>query len=218
MASTRSVLSRSELSTLVEAHKHMPCYNWMPTALSYYGTTRIKGAKNNQDIIRFISSGLGCYVEPVKMPPLSMNQMIQKVLTEPSQAYSAFGINLLVEYSPNRKCKKNEKEIMKDETAWCAAFVNHIMKSCGYDGTVGDKRLSARSWLNWGKPIESKDANFGDIIVVNRPGGPGSGHVGFFVQKKGGKYQIFGGNQSTKSWVCVRNYPESLLLGFRQPN
>ena len=92
------------------------------------------------------------------------------------------------------------------------------MKSNGYKGTVGNRRLSARSWLNWGIEIEKENAGFGDIIVVSRPeGGPRAGHVGFFVKELSNHYQIYGGNQSSKSWVCVRNYPKAWFLGFRQP-
>lgn len=219
MASTRSVINRPDLAQLIEAHQYLKSYSWMKLALHYYGTTRINGEKNNPEVVRFIMSGLGCSVEAYRFQKPTIVQLATKAFTEPNQVYnSLFGLALPTNYNLNRQCNKSEKEILKDETAWCSAFVNHIMKNIGYEGTIGNKRLSARSWLSWGKEVPIEQPTFGDIIVTKRPGRADAGHVGFYVKTTKNHYQILGGNQSTKSWVCVRNYPKKWILGFRQPN
>ncbi len=99
-------------------------------------------------------------------------------------------------------------------TAWCAAFVNAVLRSAKIKGTGS---LMARSFLKWGVPIE--DPRPGDIVVFERGNNTINGHVGFFLShavnnRTGDKLiQVLGGNQSDS--VNISYYSASKLLGFR---
>lgn len=95
----------------------------------------------------------------------------------------------------------------QDETAWCSAFVNWCMEQAGYAGTDS---AWARSWLNWGRQIDTPVA--GCITVFKREGG---GHVAFFVSKTNTRINVLGGNQS--NCVCELGYKTDRLLGYRVP-
>ena len=101
--------------------------------------------------------------------------------------------------------------VKDDETAWCAAFVGAMLKRAGLPQTG---KLNARSYLDWGKPVEIKDAQPGDIVVLWR-GSPDSwqGHVGFFVRAFGDEVIILGGNQANA--VNERPYAISRVLSIR---
>ncbi|MGV2450909.1 UNVERIFIED_CONTAM: TIGR02594 family protein [Ralstonia mannitolilytica] len=119
----------------------------------------------------------------------------------------------LVETGTNKEIQKffdgtpyenDMKNGTKDETdiAWCAAFVNWIMKHYGYEGVTTDKGYDAVRALKWATWAEGKDLGkpvYGAIAVKTRSGG---GHVGFVAGKKGNKVVILGGNQSQKLY-CV---------------
>lgn len=119
----------------------------------------------------------------------------------------------LVETGTNKEIQKffdgtpyenQMKNGTKDETdiAWCAAFVNWIMKHYGYEGVTTDKGYDAVRALKWATWAEGKDLGkpvYGAIAVKTRSGG---GHVGFVAGKKGNKVVILGGNQSQKLY-CV---------------
>jgi uncharacterized protein (TIGR02594 family) len=96
-------------------------------------------------------------------------------------------------------------------TPWCAAFVNSVMAAVGETGTGS---LAARAFLGWGTPTQ--DPHPGDVVVLRR-GGPGEGHVGFFMGFTGeGRDRhmiVLGGNQDYS--VSVRAYPLRSLLGYR---
>jgi len=96
-------------------------------------------------------------------------------------------------------------------TAWCAAFVNSALNQSGVEGT---NSLSARSYLDWGQPVEQPQR--GDVAVFSR-GDPNGwqGHVGFYDGVNAdGTYRIIGGNQGDK--VSIANYGRENLLGFRR--
>lgn len=99
---------------------------------------------------------------------------------------------------------------LKDETAWCSAFVNWVAKTEGYEYTG---KLNARSWLKVGEKIENPD--FGDVVVLWRES-PDSwkGHVGFFVKETRRYIYVLGGNQNNS--VCIKAYPKTRLLGYRR--
>lgn len=99
-----------------------------------------------------------------------------------------------------------------DTTAWCAAFVGACMERAGLRST---RQLNARSYLQWGVPVELADAQEGDVIVFSRGDPSGwQGHVGFFVKRAGTNIEVLGGNQSDA--VSVARYPASRLLGIRR--
>lgn len=97
-----------------------------------------------------------------------------------------------------------------DETPWCSAFVNWCMLKGGQTRT---ESALARSWLNWGVPLE--EPRKGCIVVFSRPPKPTSGHVAFFEEKRGDRIFVLGGNQSNQ--VNISSYPEDRVLGYRWP-
>jgi uncharacterized protein (TIGR02594 family) len=96
-------------------------------------------------------------------------------------------------------------------TAWCAAFVN---ASLGKAGIAGTNALNARSFMDWGQPVEQPQR--GDVAVFSR-GDPNGwqGHVGFFDgYNEDGTIRVLGGNQGNA--VSYANYSADQLLGFRR--
>ena len=96
----------------------------------------------------------------------------------------------------------------RDETPWCAAFVNWCLEQSGYAGT--DNAL-ARSFIVWG---EDTTPRLGAIVVIrhkrNRDASTGSRagfHVGFLIRETRYSYRILGGNQGNR--VSYRNFPKS---------
>lgn len=110
--------------------------------------------------------------------------------------------------------KSTGTNINPASTAWCAAFVNAVLGATGGKGTG---KLNARSFLDWGKPVNTPTQ--GDVVVFSRGSPNGwSGHVGFFKgfeEKNGEQYiRVLGGNQSNS--VKESLYPASKLLGVRR--
>lgn len=103
------------------------------------------------------------------------------------------------------------------QTAWCAVFVNAVLRESGYSGTTGSQAKMARSFLAYGetpnKPSE------GDIVVLQRGSDQRTGHVGFFMgyESRGGQQyvKVLGGNQGNS--VNVTTFPASMVLGIRRP-
>ncbi|MGL5096996.1 MAG: TIGR02594 family protein [Planctomycetia bacterium] len=97
-----------------------------------------------------------------------------------------------------------------DETPWCSAFVNWVMKQVGQPGTdLG----TARSWLKWGLPLAAPE--YGCITVFKRGDSTWKGHVAFYVGQEGSYLKVLGGNQGDA--VSVAKYAKSRLLGYRWP-
>jgi uncharacterized protein (TIGR02594 family) len=102
--------------------------------------------------------------------------------------------------------------VKDDETAWCAAFVGAMLERVKLPST---RKLNARSYLDWGDPVDLESARAGDIVVFSRGNPAGwQGHVGFFVRVEGTNIEVLGGNQSDQ--VIVARYPISRLLGVRR--
>ena len=101
--------------------------------------------------------------------------------------------------------------VTDDETAWCAAFVGAMLARSGVKPTG---KLNARSYLDWGIPVDRKDAKPGDVVVFKRGNSSWQGHVAFFVKDKGALIEVLGGNQSNA--VNVKGYQASKLLGIRR--
>ena len=98
-----------------------------------------------------------------------------------------------------------------DSVAWCAAFVGHCLEKAGIRST---RKLTARSYLDWGIPVEIADAQPGDIGVIPRGSSSWQGHVFFIERIEGAWVWGLGGNQSDA--VNVKRYPVSKLLGIRR--
>jgi uncharacterized protein (TIGR02594 family) len=96
-------------------------------------------------------------------------------------------------------------------TAWCAAFVNASLGKAGVEGTG---KLNARSFMDWGQPVDQPQR--GDVAVFSR-GDPNGwqGHVGFFEgYNPDGTIRVLGGNQGNE--VGIGSYDPDSLLGFRR--
>lgn len=106
-------------------------------------------------------------------------------------------------------------------TEWCAAFVNMVLDINGISGSgsVSDNPLMARSFLQWGDPVEKENIKRGDVVVFPRGNQGWQGHVGFYVETiivDGIEYYaILGGNQDDNS-VSVDLYPARRAIGIRR--
>lgn len=101
--------------------------------------------------------------------------------------------------------------VQDDETPWCAAFVGSVLAECGIQGT---NKLNARSYLNWGNPVELDKAQKGDVVVFWRGSKDGwQGHVAFYSHQDQEHIYVLGGNQGNK--VSLKPYPKTKLLGIR---
>jgi uncharacterized protein (TIGR02594 family) len=98
-----------------------------------------------------------------------------------------------------------------DSVAWCAAFVGHCLEQAAIRST---RKLTARSYLDWGIPVDIADAEPGDIGVIPRGASSWQGHVFFIDRIEGPWVWGLGGNQSDA--VNVKRYPVSKLLGVRR--
>lgn len=101
-------------------------------------------------------------------------------------------------------------EIHDDETPWCAAFANAMMRRSGY-ATTGS--LAARSFLTYGEALQTPIP--GCIAVFKRGNSSWEGHVAFFLRDLGSSVEVLGGNQSNS--VSIMTMPKSALLGYRWP-
>ncbi len=99
-----------------------------------------------------------------------------------------------------------------DVVAWCAAYVGHCIERAGLRST---RKLNARSYLDWGVPVDLADAQEGDVVIFSRGDPSGwQGHVGFFVRTVGASIEVLGGNQADA--VNVKRYSKAKLLGVRR--
>ncbi len=147
-----------------------------------------------------------CNGEVVAMPNLEgRSPWMELVWKEEAKNLVETGTNKEIQkFFDGTPYESQMKNGTKDETdiAWCAAFVNWIMKHYGYEGVTTDKGYDAVRALKWATWAEGKDLGkpvYGAIAVKTRSGG---GHVGFVAGKKGNKVVILGGNQSQKLY-CV---------------
>lgn len=100
--------------------------------------------------------------------------------------------------------------IETEATPWCAAFLGAMLKRAGYSGTGS---LLARSYLDWGDPLDA--ARLGAVAVLSRGDDPNAGHVGFLLSDTNGKIYLLGGNQGDA--VTVAGFDKARLLGLRWP-
>lgn len=103
---------------------------------------------------------------------------------------------------------------------WCAAFVNAVLEQNRISGSsrVSEYPLTARSFLEWGQPVDHENIRRGDIVIFPRGSESWQGHVGFFwgkVDRNGREYwQILGGNQGNR--VGIELYRADRALGVRR--
>ena len=103
---------------------------------------------------------------------------------------------------------------LKDETAWCSAFMNAICIFANYERTM---KLNARSWLNAGTvPTEGRH-RIGDVCILWRVSPDDwRGHVAIYIHEDDTNVWLLGGNQRNK--VCIMKYRKSRVLGYRRLN
>jgi uncharacterized protein (TIGR02594 family) len=168
----------------------------------------------------------GAGVPPVTANPAGLPQSIIGAVdrvnppaptTPPPEAYSLAAKNLgmnerdqgaaLAEYMANGGVNLDPAT-----RAWCADYVNATLAQTGVQGTGSSM---ARSFLEWGQPVDQPQR--GDVAVFSRgdPNGP-YGHVGFFDSyNPDGSIKVLGGNQGDA--VSLADYSAADLLGFRRP-
>lgn len=111
----------------------------------------------------------------------------------------------IIEYHNATKLKAKE-----DETSWCSSFVNWCCQQVNIKGTGS---ALARSWLNWGKEVESP--YLGCVVVLKRGNHAWQGHVGFYAGKERDKYiLVYGGNQKNK--VCYLWLKKENVISYRE--
>jgi uncharacterized protein (TIGR02594 family) len=90
----------------------------------------------------------------------------------------------------------------KDDTPWCGAYANYMLKQNGFEYADKAKGLSALRARDLekvkGKDIDLKDAlPYSTVVVAWRESkGSGLGHVGFYVREEDDFVVLCGGNQS----------------------
>ncbi|MBE1159823.1 TIGR02594 family protein [Dyella sp. 7MK23] len=99
-----------------------------------------------------------------------------------------------------------------DKISWCSSFVNWCLGRIGIRGTGS---ALARSWLDWGRPLEQPV--YGCVAVLTREDDPASwkGHVGFYLRHDAETIYLLGGNQLEE--VRELGYPLDSVLGYRWP-
>jgi len=107
-----------------------------------------------------------------------------------------------------------------DETPWCSAFVNWVMRQSGHTGT---QNALASSWLTWGAKLA--EPRYGAIAIIRSKSAAGNAatgsstgyHVGFLVEQTAKAVRILGGNQSDS--VKVSSFPleKYTLESYRWP-
>lgn len=100
--------------------------------------------------------------------------------------------------------------VVRDEVAWCAAFLGACLERSGQRST---RSLMARSYLEWG--VDAGDLKLGAIAVLSRGRDASLGHVGFVVGATAEHVMLLGGNQAQQ--VSVQAFARSRLLGVRWP-
>lgn len=102
-------------------------------------------------------------------------------------------------------------------TAWCAAFVAHILEELGADPlNVKDKykRLRANEYRNYGSAVDIKDIKEGDIVVFDFDKNNIGDHVTFYAgdritsQGMDNYVNVIGGNQGRGEVSIRENYPK----------
>ena len=99
-----------------------------------------------------------------------------------------------------------------DKASWCSSFVNWVFAQVGIQGTGS---ALARSWLDWGLPLEHPVP--GCVVVLYRDD-PASwkGHGSFYLRTECDQVFLFGGNQLDA--VREHSYPPNTAPAYRWPH
>ena len=97
------------------------------------------------------------------------------------------------------------------KTAWCASFLNWVLKRSGYRGT---ESAMARSFERLGTRLQ--EPRVGCLVVFWRESPEsGLGHVGIWLGESGDTVQVLGGNQDDE--VRVSDYAKSRVTAYVWP-
>lgn len=107
--------------------------------------------------------------------------------------------------------KKTTYHAASDEVSWCSAFVCWCLET---GGVLSSRSAAARSYTNWGVPIEKPVV--GCVAVLTRSDDPTMGHVGFWVGESETEVLLFGGNQGDMVGLAV--FEKSRVIGYRMPS
>ena len=98
-----------------------------------------------------------------------------------------------------------------DKASWCSSFVNWALAHSGIKGTGS---ALARSWLDWGEPLDAPLPGCIAVLWRDEPSG-WKGHVGFWLREDATHVHLLGGNQLDE--VREHTYPRLCVLGYRWP-
>lgn len=97
-----------------------------------------------------------------------------------------------------------------DELPWQSYFVNWVFIKSGLEGSNSGV---ARSWMNWGVPLDHPRP--GAVAVFSRGENPRLGQVGFYLGDAGDYVLYIGGNVGNA--VNIDSAPKSKVVGYRWP-
>jgi uncharacterized protein (TIGR02594 family) len=98
-----------------------------------------------------------------------------------------------------------------DELPWSVFFVNWALAQ---GGAAGTKSGAARSFLQWGVPLDQPKP--GAVAVFERPGNAMGGHACFYIGDAADQVLCLSGNVANS--VQISAQPKSRLLGYRWPS
>ena len=130
-------------------------------------------------------------------------------------ALGQFGIREITGQKDNPEVLKYFNDLgydgtaLKDETAWCAAYLNWVLLKAGVEGSG---KLNARSLLTVGTATTTPVK--GDVVVLWRISPEDwRGHTGFFIRETKNYVYLLGGNQGNR--VSIKAFPKSRVLEYR---
>lgn len=105
------------------------------------------------------------------------------------------------------------RNLNPQRSAWCAAFVNSVLKATGNPETGS---FMAKSFLTYGKPTSKPEQ--GDIVVMERGSSRGTpyGHVAFYAGQsdRDGYIKVLGGNQNDS--VSIKEVQVGSVISYRR--
>ncbi len=104
------------------------------------------------------------------------------------------------------------QNLLHDETAWCAAFVNWCIRKSGFRG---HNTGLAGQWISYGRAVAP---TYGCVVVTKPLSAGASGHIGFLHALDGSNVWLLSGNSANR--VRISAYKRSSLAAgqcFRWP-
>lgn len=108
----------------------------------------------------------------------------------------------------------------EDEVPWCSSFVNWCITQSGISGT---NSAAAKSWITWGKGIDTPVLGCICVIKQKQKGhdaatGSASGyHVAFWIKEENGRVSLLGGNQGDQVKASSFGLGSYEICGYRMP-